>query len=260
MRFLSVLSIVLILMFTAACGQSWNKKKCAVALTYDDALGVHLDNVIPSLDSAGLKGTFYLTASFPTCKARMNDWRKAAINGHELGNHTLYHPCIGNTPGREWIKGERDLSKYSLRRMTDEIRMTNTFLTALDGKSVRSFAYPCGDQHVGAGVSYVDAIKTDFVAARGVTGKVMQLKDIDLFNVHAYVVNGQRGDELIAIVKQAMEQKGFVVFLFHGVGGEHDMNVSLGAHAQLVHFLKENEKDIWVAPFVEICQLVSRKQ
>lgn len=260
MRLISILLIVLSLLFSAACGQSWNKKKCAVALTYDDALGVHLDNVIPSLDSSGIKGTFYLTASFPTCKSRMSEWRGAAASGHELGNHTLYHPCLGNTPGREWIKGERDLSKYSLRRITDEIRMTNTFLMALDGKTTRSFAYPCGDRHVSDGMSYVDAIKTDFVAARGVSEKVMQLNEVDLFNVNSFVVNGQSGEELIAIVKKAMEQKGFVVFLFHGVGGEHDINVSLGAHAQLVHFLKENEKDIWTAPFVEICQYVSRAQ
>lgn len=260
MRFLSILFIVLILMFSAACGQSWNKKKCAVALTYDDALNVHLDNVIPSLDSAGLKGTFYLTASFPSCKNRMKEWRKAAASGHELGNHTLYHPCLGSKPGREWVKGERDLANYSLKRMTDEIRMTNTFLTALDGKTTRSFAYPCGDRQVGDGVSYVDAIKTDFVAARGTVGKVMQLGDVDLFNVNSYVVNRQTGDELIAIAKKAMEEGGFVVFLFHGVGGEHDIDVSLGAHAQLIHFLKENEKDIWVAPFVEISQHISRNQ
>ena len=32
----------------------WQGKKCAVALTYDDALNVQLDNVIPLLDSLGL--------------------------------------------------------------------------------------------------------------------------------------------------------------------------------------------------------------
>ena len=81
--------------------QPWNDKKCAIVLTYDDALNVHVDNVIPLLDSLGLKGTFYLSASFPGCKNRLNDWKKAAAEGHELANHTLFHPCIGNIPGRE---------------------------------------------------------------------------------------------------------------------------------------------------------------
>lgn len=39
----------------------WRNKRCAVVLTYDDALDVHLDHVIPQLDSSGFKGTFYLT-------------------------------------------------------------------------------------------------------------------------------------------------------------------------------------------------------
>ncbi len=39
--------------------QSWNGKQCAVALTYDDAIDIDLDNVVPALDSLGLKGTFY---------------------------------------------------------------------------------------------------------------------------------------------------------------------------------------------------------
>ena len=46
----------------AQSNAAWQGKKCAVVLTYDDALNVHLDNVIPLLDSLNFKGTFYLTA------------------------------------------------------------------------------------------------------------------------------------------------------------------------------------------------------
>src|SRR5689334_8367364 len=67
----------------------WNGKKASVVLTYDDALNVHLDNVIPLLDSVNLKGTFYLSGYFPGCRDRIPDWRRAAASGHELGNHTL---------------------------------------------------------------------------------------------------------------------------------------------------------------------------
>ena len=97
--------------------QPWNDKKCAIVLTYDDALNVHVDNVIPLLDSLGLKGTFYLSASFPGCKNRLNDWKKAAAEGHELANHTLFHPCIGNIPGREWVSAENDMSRYTVIRI-----------------------------------------------------------------------------------------------------------------------------------------------
>ena len=63
--------------------------KAAINLAYDDALPTQLDNAIPALDKYGLKGSFYLTLSAETVANRMADWRKAAINGHELANHTI---------------------------------------------------------------------------------------------------------------------------------------------------------------------------
>jgi hypothetical protein len=93
---------------------TWKGKKTAVVLTYDDALNVHLDNVIPALDSLNLKGTFYLTASSDAGRNRINDWRKASAHGHELGNHTLFHPCDASKPGMTWVRPEYDMSKYSL--------------------------------------------------------------------------------------------------------------------------------------------------
>src|SRR5690349_14541616 len=78
----------------------WNGKKCAVVLTYDDGLNVHLTKVIPALDSVGLKGTFYVSNYFNGINSQIPGWRKAAAEGHELGNHTVYHPCAGGRPGR----------------------------------------------------------------------------------------------------------------------------------------------------------------
>jgi peptidoglycan-N-acetylglucosamine deacetylase len=51
----------------------WNGKKCAIALTYDDALNIDLDNVIPALDSVKLKGTFYLIASSKAFTNRLKE-------------------------------------------------------------------------------------------------------------------------------------------------------------------------------------------
>jgi sialate O-acetylesterase len=77
-----------------------------------------------------------------------------------------------------------------------------------------------------------------------------------LYNINCYGINGQSGDELIALVKQAMANHSLLVFLFHGVGGGHSLNVSLTAHSKLLHFLKENEKDIWVAPMTDIAEYI----
>lgn len=238
---------------------SWNNKKCAVVLTYDDALDVDLDNAIPVLDSLGLKASFYLSGYSGTLSNRLNEWRAVAKEGHELGNHTFFHPCIGKRPGREFVSADYDLGDYSFRRIQDEIRMTNTVLKAIDGKTKRTFAYPCGDTKINDSF-YLSPLKNEFVAARSTEQRMEKMGQIDLYNIGCFAINGQSGDELINLVKKAMDSNTLLVFLFHGVGGGHSLNVSLNAHSQLLHFLKQNEKDIWIAPLIDIAEYIRNNQ
>lgn len=229
----------------------WHNKKAAVALTYDDALITQLENAVPLLDSLELKATFYLTGNFPGFRGNINRWKAIADNGNELGNHTLFHPCDGKAPGREWVQPEYDLNSYTVQRMVDEIRMTNVLLSSIDNSSKRTFAYPCGDIKAGDS-SYISKIEDDFIAARGVERKMQGINDIALYDIGAYMINGASGDELIDLVKQAIDKNALLVFLFHGVGGGHSLNVSSEAHSELLHYLKQNEEEIWVAPLAEI--------
>ena len=189
----------------------------------------------------------------------MNDWKKAAAEGHELGNHTLFHPCLGNMPGREWVKPENDMSKYTVQRMINETRMTNVFLQALDGKTERTFAYPCGDMKIGD-TTYIDSLRNDFIAARAVREEMHSIDKIDLYNIDCYAINNATGTQMIQLVQQAMANHTLLVFLFHGVGGEHAINVSLNAHSQLLHFLKQNEKDIWIARMIDVAEYIKAYQ
>ncbi len=233
----------------------WQGKKCAVVLTYDDGYDQQLDNALPTLDSLGLKATFYLSAYFPAVKNRMNEWKKVAAEGHELGNHTLYHPCLGNIPGREWVQPDNDLSKYTVQRMVDEVRMTNVFLQALDGKKERTFAFPCADTKVGDS-SYIIPLKKDFIAARNVRNEMHHINEIDLYDVDCYMANGETGEQMSEWVKQAIQTNSLLVILFHGVSGGNGLNVTKEEHSKLLHFIRANEKDIWVAPMVEVANYI----
>lgn len=248
MRFLSI--VLASIAFAASAQTPWKGHKSAVVLTYDDCLNVHLDNVIPSLDSAGLKATFYLTVASDAFTKRTNEWKLAAVKGHELGNHTMYHPCRGGTPDRSWVSPDYDLNTYSLRKIDAEVKMTNTMLRLVDGKTERTFAYPCADTYAG-GQSYIEIIKDDVIAARGVDDAIMSMGKIDPYKTAAFSIAGQDANYMIDIVKKAMNENGLVVFLFHGVGGEHALNVDLKEHRKLVKFLKQNEKDIWVTTFID---------
>lgn len=240
-------------------GLLWHGKKAAVVLTYDDALNVHLDNAVPELNTHELKGSFYLTAFAEASKNRIDDWRKAAKLGHELGNHTLNHPCDASRPGRDWVSPENDLSQYSTVKILNEIRMTNVFLEAIDGKKERTFAYTCGDMETGEG-SFVDAIKDDFVASRGVRGELNKIGSINLQNIDCYVVNGQTGEELIQWVKDAEENNALITILFHGVGGEHSLNVSLEAHKELLDYLENRKHEVWTTTMLEAAKHVIAHQ
>ncbi|MCC3152527.1 polysaccharide deacetylase family protein [Hymenobacter sp. BT770] len=243
----------------AQAGSPWNNKQCAVVLTYDDAIDVDLDNALPALDSVKLRGTFYLIGSSPVVARRLNEWRQAAKRGHELGNHALFHPCDGSRPGRGFVTPDTDLSKYTVSRAVNEVRVNNTLLNAIDGKTARTFAYPCGDLKIGD-VNFYDQLKNDFVAARGVTAGLQSPAQVNLDNINSYMINGQSGEYLIDLVKKAQQSHTLLVFLFHGVGGGHSLNVDLQAHRQLLRYLKAHEKEIWVAPMVEVATKIKALQ
>lgn len=237
----------------------WHNKDCAVVLTYDDGLNVDLTNAIPALDSVGLKGTFYISDYFDGLKNQIPHWRKAALEGHELANHTIWHPCEGGRKGREFVTAEHDLNNYTVKRMVNEIKSMNNLLYAVDGKTKRTFAYPCGDNKI-HDTAYIDSLKHDFIAARGVQPKMLTIDKINLYDIGSYGINGETGADLIALVKQAMEKRALLVFLFHGVGGEHSLNVSVDAHKELLRFLKQYEKYIWVAPMRDVAQYITENQ
>ncbi len=251
----SWLGILLLATGIPAIGQQgdWKGRSCAVVLTYDDGLNVHQRIALPALDSLGLKATFYIADYKGELQKQIPGWRRAAARGHELGNHTLYHPCTGNRPGREFVTPDRDLSRYSLGRIRDEIRTMNTMLYSIDGKTKRSFAYPCADKTIGDS-AYLAGMEQEFVAVRSVYGQMPLRREVKLNDLPCYMVNGQSGEELIALVKQAREKKALLIFLFHGVGGEHDLNVSQEAHSQLLHYLKEHQQEIWIPTVAELAE------
>ncbi len=259
MNNISLSILMTCLTISANAQSSWGGRKCAVVLTYDDALDAQLDNAAPLLDSLGLKATFYVTAFSSSVQTRMNDWKKLPQRGHELGNHTLFHPCIANIVGREFVPAEYRMNEYSVRRMVDETKMTNLFLQALDGKTTRSFAYTCGDMKIGDSF-FIGVLKKDFVAARAVRNEMHPISQVNLYDVDCFMVNNHTGAQMIDWVKQASATNSLLVILFHGVGGGHGLNVRLEAHRELLRYLKANEKTIWVAPMITVAEHVKKWQ
>ncbi|MCU0322073.1 MAG: polysaccharide deacetylase family protein [Chitinophagaceae bacterium] len=247
------LLVIGVLSANAQSFQPWLGKKCAVVLTYDDALNEQLDNAVPLLDSLGLKATFYVTAFSTSMQTRLYDWKKLTTKGHELGNHTLFHPCVADKPGREFVPVDYKLNNYTVKRMVDETRMTNLFLQALDGKTKRTFAFTCGDMKIGDS-SFIRPLQKDFIAARAVRNTMHKINEVNLFDVDCFMVNNHTAAQMIEWTKKAIETNSLLVILFHGVGGGSGLDVQLKEHKEFLEYLKKNEKDIWIAPMLEVAE------
>ena len=233
--------------------------KAAVSLAYDDAIDSQLDNAIPALDRAGLRGSFYIKLASPSLARRMPEWRAAAAHGHELGNHTLFHQCSAALPDRSWVTPEDNIDTTSAARLVEQIRLGNTMLHAIDGKDERTFTVPCGDV-LAAGENYVKLIHGDFVAIKsGAGGVVPDMATLDPYAVAVTAPDGATGEQLIALVKEAGAKGTMINFTFHGIGGDY-ITTSNAAHAELLAFLAAHRDVYWTDTFMNIMKYVKAQQ
>lgn len=246
MKTLVALALSFVCCVSAASATKWpDGAKAAVVLTYDDALTSQLDHAVPVLDAARFKGTFFLSG--PKL-ADIGRWRAAAASGHELANHTIFHPCSASTYPTE----HRNTSEaYTTATMLKEIEQQNVLLTALDGKPTHGFATPCG-QSMAGGVDYLEALRAAKLVTyvRGVNTSPEDLRAdvgrIDPMRVPARGFDEKvTGAELIDFARQAQAGGGMAVYLFHGVGGDY-LQVSDVAHRELVAWLAAHRSEIWV--------------
>ncbi len=220
-------------------------RRAAITLTYDDAIPVSdLDVAIPQLDKAGLKGTFFLMgkAMRPEDAPR---WQAAAAAGHELGNHTVNHPCLRGTFD---MPVQYNSESYSVDVLLNEIRTMNTLLTALDGRKEHAFATPCGQTTAGG---------QDYIAPLIASGLATSIRDATTMpaavggpKVLGEAFVGTSGADMIAWVRKVEDSGGLGVVVFHGVGGDY-LSVSAEAHQELLAYLAAHRDRIWTTTYSE---------
>ena len=94
-----------------------NGAHAAVSLTYDDGLTSHFEDVAPTLERYGLRGTFNTPIARASVMQHAPAWRALAARGHELGNHSLFHPCISTPEEPRPFVGPYNLLDYDERRL-----------------------------------------------------------------------------------------------------------------------------------------------
>jgi peptidoglycan-N-acetylglucosamine deacetylase len=228
---------------------------CAVSLSYDDSIPVHHLRVAPLLDQHGLHATFYLSVKTIDDAAA---WKTVAAHGHELGNHSLFHPCRRETAdGYAWLPEHYNLLDYTPGRWRDELAVANFAIDLLDGGKPRTYGNNCTNLTFGRGDKEqpMDPILAElFVAARGaITNQSVDPAQPNFTRLGHYSGDGKKFAHLRAEIEQARAKKGWIIYMFHGVGeGTHPLFIADEEHRQLLEWLAHERTSIWTAPVVEV--------
>lgn len=232
-------------------------RRAALSLTYDDSMDCHLDLVAPALEARDFRATFYTPVN-QTLLERMDEWSALSRRGHELGNHTLFHPCR-SYGGATWIQPWRDLKAYDLPRWEAEVDLANLILNRMEGRTDRSFGNTCHHNTLGPDA---DPVRLDehmlprFVAARGTKRDVDESIDPRNFtpgNLGTLGGDGLTPDCLKGLVDMAVARGHWIILTFHNVAEtEGRLTLAESTHNALLDHCKAHGNDLWVAPVRDV--------
>ena len=233
----------------------------AVSLSFDDGMRSQREVAVPLLNRYGIRATFYVNPrdDYATMLA---GWQDAAAAGHEIGNHTINHPCSKNHPFISEF-GRRALEEMNFDDIAWEIDETNRRLSeALPQQGPVSFAYPCYQPFVGRGPtrqSYVPVVLERCVAGRGRGELSNNPKHCDIGYLWSWPCERMVGQTMIGIVEQAAALGWWAILTFHGIHEGH-LSVAEGDLEELCAHLQRAKSRIWSAPVAEVAQWVGEKQ
>jgi len=228
-----------------------NHARVALSLTFDDSRESQLDVAVPILAAQGLRATFFVLPS-PVADRR-SDWQAVVRSRHEIGNHTVSHPCSANFE----FSRTNALEDYSLQGMEAEMDEASGRLERLLGVRPESFAYPCGQSFVGRGesrTSYVPLVARRFTAARAYGSETANdPQRCDFAHLEAFTIDGLAAEELVDLVDQAGR---WVIMVGHDVGERGEQTVLTDSLEALCH--RVAQADVWVAPVADVANYLRR--
>jgi peptidoglycan/xylan/chitin deacetylase (PgdA/CDA1 family) len=220
--------------------------RAALSLSFDDARPSQVEVGTALLDRHGVKVTFFAVPG--RVEERLPDWKKAVAAGHEIGNHSLDHPCTGNFP---WAR-KKALEEYSLEDMHRQLVEANARLRQLLGVTPETFAYPCGQTFVGRGLdtrSYVPLVAGLFVAGRGWLGEAPNDPAFcDLAQVLGMEMDGRDFEQVRPILEGAREARAWLVLAGHEIGREGPQTTRIAMLEKLLPYVRDPANGFWVAP------------
>lgn len=218
-------------------------KRAAISLSFDDARESQLDCGLPVLDAYDVKATFYVLPVH--VKKRLADWKKAVTSGHEIGNHTITHPCSGN------ITHRNALENYTLEMIANEMDSASDEIERLLGVRPTTFAYPCGHTYVGRGKalkSYVPLVAERFIAGRLWRDEHANDPTIcDLPQVMGVELDKLDFEQLKKQIDKAAKKGRWLVLCGHKIGSSRRRQTTMAATIEaLCKYANDPDNGIWI--------------
>lgn len=216
----------------------WNGYKAAYSLTYDDGDPCHLDVAWPEMSKRHLRGTFNLIVG-PGRLTRVEEWKKLAASGQEIGNHTLTHAHPATfTPAQE----------------KREVAESQKILEKTFGIPILTFTYPFTE----ITPSYEKCAQTYHFISRGGWGPTCFLKpemDIDWGNIPSESTATKTDPKMYRewIDKTLAEGCWFLIRI-HGIEGTITgyQPITKKDYTSLLDYLVAKRDNLWIAPFGEV--------
>ena len=217
-------------------------RRAAVSLSFDDARLSQIDTGLALFQQLGAKATFYVS---PVAMAkRLDGWKKMVAAGHEIGNHSMTHPCTAN------YKFSTPLEGLSAKQMEAELDDATAAIEKQLGVKAVSFAYPCGQKFIGRGeqaLSYIPLVARRFTSGRGYLDESANAPEVcDLAQLMGTGFDGLTFSQMKAHLDRALKDSRWVVFAGHEIGQAAHQTTDVTALKELVAYLKNPENGFWL--------------
>ncbi len=229
-------------------------KRAAVSLTFDDARESQVIVGTNLLDQYGIKATFFVVPA--TMEKQLDGWKKAVAKGHEIGNHSLTHPCTGNFT---WSRTNA-LEDYTLEQMKDQLVGCNKRIQELLHVKAEVFAYPCGQKFVGKGIntkSYVPLVAELFLAGRGWLDEAANDPTYDNFaQLTGVESDGKDFEQVLPLLEDAKKTGQWLVLAGHEMGDSGTQTTRLAMLKKLIEYAQNPSNGIWIEPMGTVAKYI----
>jgi len=221
-------------------------KRVAVSLSFDDGRASQVDIGLDVINPTGVKVTFFVNPGSEAFRSKLAGWKRVVASGHEIGSHSVNHPCTGNFP---WSL-HNALENYTLEQMSQQLDDANAQIEELLGVHPVTFAYPCGQKFVGRGPamkSYVPLIGQKFLAGRGYMDEYYNDPVFcDLAQAGGIAFDDMDYIDMVKHISKAAQQGGWVIFAGHVIGQKAFQVTDTIALVALCKYMQDPANGVWV--------------